>query len=108
MKLRPTQSFNDSITKARDVFGTEGNNASSISRRALRAYSEGKFLPYVTHDKPTGNPISIKCHTLLSNKQFIAVVIGYVEWQIEKTMSRRQAPLNLDPCVNYTEDKAND
>jgi len=101
MQLRTPQSFKDAITDARAMFGTDGNNTSSISRRALRAYSQGKFEAISTHDKPVGNPVSIKCETSLDNKQFVAVVIGYVRWQIEKTMSRIQKPLELDNCENY-------
>ena len=96
MKLRPTTSFNNAISDARRVFGCDDNNTSQICRRALRAYADGKFQPVITHDKTVGNPITIKCDTELNAKDFISIVIGYVQWQIEKSSRRQSPPLILD------------
>ena len=101
MKIRVTQSFRDAISEARRVFGTDGNNTSSISRRAVRSFSKEPFAFSRPNDKTVGNPVTIKVNWEYDLKDFQGIVIAYVNNQIEKTSSRRSVPLVLDESKNY-------
>ena len=56
MKIRTTLSFNNSIELAQGIFGDEGNNATQIVKRALRAHRSHEFEYTEPEDKTVGNP----------------------------------------------------
>ena len=92
MKLRPTQSFNDSITNTRSTFGASGNDRSKIVKRALIAYKNQPFEYSEPHDKGVGNPVTISLDfrtsvmddfvAELSPKQVqgITIAFGFTLW----------------------------
>ncbi len=118
MKLRPTQSFNDAITNTRSTFGTGGNDRSKIVKRALIAYKKQPFDYSKPNDKGVGNPVSISVDfrttvmddfvSELSPKEIQGITIAFCNDKIENRSSRRQSPLKLDTCTNYTEEKINE
>ena len=101
MKIRLTNSFKEAINEARRVFGVEGNDRTTICKRALRCWNNEKFLYSACNDKTIGSPVTINVDTDLKPKEFQGLVIAYIQRCIARHYSYRQRPLQLDSCDNY-------
>ena len=101
LKFRPTIAFRDKIAEARRIFGTDGNSATAIVRRALRYHKTHNFDYKPVRCKGESSPVSWRIETDLTPKELQGLVIEYINIQIEKTASRIQKPLDLDSCKEY-------
>jgi hypothetical protein len=101
MKLRLHQATKDAISNARRVFGCDDNSVEKITRKALRWLNNNLQPIPELNGVGIGNPITIRASHIYCSKDLQSIIILYINAKIESSTSRRQYPVQVDPCDNY-------